>query len=239
MPLVGDTVTRYIRDHGFPQSKCYDLQGGLPALMNGYSISKVSQFGALASITLTEDATGNQKVLDEAEIKSLWDVTEGWTLATTRYRVIKRNPNWRGIHGVGQRPIHYEINDVAVTKTVDSVVCRSCGLVMPLESATIDHHHPQAGGQENAAIRVFRAVGLCQQQPRNRAGRTIDIQLQFDRSGPMGAELSYLGIMFYTCIHVAGEYNDFTENCLNHIVNLDPMCNRCNSSKGNWGANFS
>jgi hypothetical protein len=178
------------------------------------------------------------KTLDSFEWRLLWEMTEAMSLATTQYGRIKANPHWQGLHDVARRPIYYVTGGTLAPKFVDETVsCRDCGLIMPLDAATIDHHHPKAGGDIDAARRVLRAIGLTQQAPNNIAGQLISIESEFarDRLGYGACQLSYIGMIFYTCLHLSGKYAEFSRKCLNHFVNLDPMCFKCNSKKGAWG----
>ncbi|WP_159727779.1 hypothetical protein [Methylosinus sp. Ce-a6] len=219
-------------------SSVYDLNGLFPTMRSGMNIETTAASGMLTSLTLYDDRGQIYETAIESDIAAFWQLTEGLCTARTTYRAIKANADWQGVHAVGQRAIFYEINGGALPVVQPAtVVCKRCNVVMTLEAATIDHRHPQSGGERQAARRVFRAVGLTQQHARHPAGRIIEERSPFKdrRAGFPGGSLSYLGVIFFTCIKIANKYEAFAAACIHHLVNLEPLCFRCNSSKGAWG----
>jgi hypothetical protein len=232
-----DIVNGAIRD-ARKTSSVYDLDGLVPTKRSGMKIDTTSFGGTLTSITLYDDSGQIYETATQSDIDAFWQLTEGLCTARTTYRAIKSNADWQGMHAVGQRAIFYEINGGALPVVqAATVVCRRCSVVMTLEAATIDHRHPQSGGERQAARRVFRAVGLTQKHARHPAGRFIEERSPFNdrREGFSGGSLSYLGVIFFSSICFSKNYDAFAATCINHLVNLDPMCFRCNSVKGAWG----
>jgi len=234
---VEAAVNSAIRD-ARKTSSVYDLDGLFPTKRSGMNIDTTSFGGKLTSITLYDDRLQIYETATQSDIAAFWQLTEGLCTARTTYRAIKSNADWQGMHAVGQRAIVYELNGAAVPLLrPETVVCKRCSVVMTLEAATIDHRHPQSGGERQAARRVLRAVGLAQKHAKHPAGRFIEERSPFKdrREGFPGGGLSYLGVIFFSCICFSRNYDAFAATCINHLVNLEPMCFRCNSVKGAWG----
>jgi len=231
-------VHNYVWNNLRTPKKAYDLRDYQPMRIETLSLLATATYGSVDSITISDHQRGPLKTISRDNFTEFWQMTVDISPARTQYRQIKADQNWQMIHRLSRRPISYLINDALVSQLVnDSIPCCSCGVIMTLDATTIDHRHPQAGGQQYAARKVLRAMGLTQAAARSDAGQVISEFSRFaqDRMGQPGCTLTYIGMIFFTCLYLSGKYQEFSLTCLNHPVNLQPMCFRCNSQKGAWG----
>lgn len=237
-------VEDYIKNKMVTEQDAFGLVKFTLVQLGGLSVvyERVEQKGAAFRNGVSVYQNGQRKAtVYQSELKQFWQMTVGMTMAPSGYRAIKDNEEWRAIYGVKAGLIYYvDSTGKPYPKSVfETVACKSkeCGIVMPLKSATIDHRHPQSGGKDDAARRVFRAIGLTKQEPFNDAGFTLYLRSCFYKklTGDSRSDLSYAGIVIFTCLHLSGYYDEFCQKCLNHFVNLQPMCFTCNSKKGSWG----
>jgi 5-methylcytosine-specific restriction endonuclease McrA len=238
-------VTRAVRD-GLRRgntAQAYTLTNENSTVLLNHFISAESTFGALTKISLVEAQPFQpSKTIAEMSpelLKNFWEQTDGHTLATTQYRQIKNNDHWKALQGAATRSITYCTRDDTIIQIMvnETLVCKGCNVVMTLEATTIDHRHPKQGGQKSAAYKALRAIGVTKDEPTGRKGTSFFAfsDLAKDRSAPPVGDLTYRGIIMISCLVYANKINEFSQQCLNHIVNLQPMCFRCNSQKGNWG----
>ena len=232
-------VHNYVRNNMQTPKDAFDLRRHQPMRIAKLGVIATAKYGVVESVTLFDSQQQIPlKTIFSQAFDFFWQMTQGLSPARTQYRTIKANAQWQSLHGAATRPINYVLNGTLVAQQVnDSIPCCNCGVIMTLDATTVDHRHPRAGGQLDAARRVFRAIALTQAEARNEAGRLISSQSPFDaeRDGELGCTLTYNGMIFFTCLHLSNKYQEFSQMCLNHLVNLQPMCFRCNSQKGAWG----
>jgi hypothetical protein len=168
---------------------------------------------------------------------------------TGKYRSVLNKAEWRTMFQVSQRSVN-RIEGTTLTSTPqDTMPCYKCGLVLPLDHITIDHHKPQAGGEHAAVLKVLRniAVGLTaapghggvatafrtgQFQPLpTKASRGSD---EVNMNRPEGRyTLTPKGILFLSVAVAASSPNDVTRYCMHSLFNLKPYCFKCNILKSN------
>ena len=192
--------------------------------------------------------------IEKKEWVQFWDFFENTDTYYTpnNYRDIKRNSAWRRLYHVAPRNIWYvtpkETKDMneppaPFAKLVEETIyCKECGILTPLSSITIDHQRAQIGGGSRAIEKLFKACSLSRHEPKGRKGKYwstggsnpgFDLPMD-DGNLPTVGEFTWWGVIFYSLIIAAGEISNFETVCLNHAVNLQPMCASCNTSKGNW-----
>jgi hypothetical protein len=173
--------------------------------------------------------------------------------ARTTYASVKEDVLWQKLYNLQVRQIAYIENDQDVTKFEPTMPCMQCGIVLPERLLTIDHQRPQAGGHLEAVVKNFRACGLTQEGPRGAKGQMIlqhlRGQLHFDLITPVptrpnrpvlgGASvdarytLSDEGAVLYSIVVAADCEEELKMRCMNSPINLTPLCQPCNSARGN------
>ena len=146
---------------------------------------------------------------------------------------------------------HYEIAGVLSNPRTRVVVCRQCGVLIPLKVASIDHQAPQTGGQDKAMLRFFRvadctvgggvgakfnAIHSLVHKDRNPIGNDVDPS-SIKSTKEERYTLNAAGLIYYSLIRHAGLLDEFARACMHSGFNLRPVCPPCNSrvSNGNTG----
>jgi hypothetical protein len=154
---------------------------------------------------------------------------------------------WRTFYNVANRVLMYldkagaPLGPVPNTETV---ACYDCGLVLPLANITVDHQRPQGGNPYEPVVKVFRAMGLTVAAAAGPKGTHFSAMQVPHVGGVAGAgmgtrqakyTLNDVGKIYYTIADSCGVLKDntLTTACMNHIVNLRPLCNACNTSTRN------
>lgn len=176
------------------------------------------------------------------------------------YRSVKRTLIFRHVYHYAKRKFPVMKNGSETTKEFYSFPCLQCGLIVPEDLITIDHHHPQSGGEIKALLKVFRACWLTEAQPKGILGKfffkyasisdehlisallTPDIwpkvEFPYDPTdtnfdGLDGQTLSHLGSILYSVFLWSNDIQQIMDSCMRSMLNLKPLCMKCNSSKGN------
>ncbi len=161
------------------------------------------------------------------------------------HRDVLQEAQWRGLYHVGQRVLSYLGGDglpLHPAPMTDTVPCADCGLVLPLRNIQIDHQRPFAGNDCEPVCKVFRAMGLTVGGPDGRKGGAVVAAYAAQVGGQQGPAnatkgdkytLSDRGAIFYTLVNWAGKSMLLEERCLNHIINLRPLCGACNTPNRN------
>lgn len=170
------------------------------------------------------------------------------------YRNVKDNARWRTLYGV--RLKNFDTYDSKTnqtgTKQYLTTYCQHCHVVLPLRNLTIDHQKPQQGGEMEAMVRVFRALGLTVSTGTGTKNRYLQGQYAgsvggnttvIGRGGTRGTDqdrytLTDKGALILSVLHNAGQYDLLKTMCMHHIANLRPMCGPCNSGLRNSNVTF-
>jgi hypothetical protein len=202
------------------------------------------------TVDVIDNATRAVTPLDASSVYGVAGAISRIAFAQTQYRGVADEPMFRDLYDVSQRALPYVEGGVLVHKTVESAPCMMCGVVLPLRNLTIDHQRPQAGGELEAVLKTFRAFGLTQEGPKGPKGQAILTHL---RGGvPLGKVMPQLGrpamggtslnkrysltdegTMLYSFVAAAGELDSLKSQCMHGLLNLRPVCQACNSSRGN------
>jgi hypothetical protein len=160
-----------------------------------------------------------------------------WCTAATTYTNILNDQRWRKFYGFALRPICYVGGQAGHQfKSEMAVPCGDCGLVVRENLITVDHQRPQAGNDLEPICKVFRAVGLTAAGPTGGKGIAVGTELGPKIGGAFGTggrdekyTLNPAGTIYLTLINTVGGTGDLKTACLNHFVNLQPLCHACNS----------
>jgi len=160
------------------------------------------------------------------------------------YRNVMLNSAWRSLYQVRKRSL-LQIGTDGLTDynvSTESVPCYDCGYIFPLENITVDHQKPQTGGVFLAIAKVFRAFGYAEEQSQGQKGRTIGgfvalsaIPIRQSKNGTKKDDRNTLnkeGTAIFSLLYEK-QGNILERCCMHSLINLKPLCNSCNSSKGN------
>jgi hypothetical protein len=190
--------------------------------------------------------------ISRSELGNFMDFVEDNT--DNNYRNVKDNARWRTLYGVRMKT--YETYDSKTnlkgTKDCLTTYCQHCKLLLPLRNLTIDHQKPQQGGDMEAMVRVFRALGLTVSTGTGTKNRYLQSQYAgsvggnttvISRGGTRGTDqdrysLSNKGALYLSVLHYANQYAALKTMCMHHIANLRPMCGPCNSGLRNSNVTF-
>ncbi|GHD70008.1 hypothetical protein [Jeongeupia chitinilytica] len=170
--------------------------------------------------------------------------------AKTQYANVSDDAFFHILYDVQDRPFSYIENGAPVTKHTPGAPCMVCGLLLPLRNLTVDHQRPQAGGELEAVLKTFRAFGLTREGPKGGKGQRIlqhvsqgiALSAVSPKLGRAPVQVGNLadrytltneGAVLYSFIVAAGEREQLKSQCMHGLLNLQPMCQACNSSKGN------
>jgi hypothetical protein len=193
------------------------------------------------------DNTNQIETVTREELRNFFDFVQNNT--DTNYRNVKNNQLWRKVYGV--RPKVFSTYNSKTEKLEEktfneTTYCQRCGIILPLRNLTIDHQKPQSGGDMEAMMRVFRAMGLTMSTGAGLKNR----YLQHKVSGLVGGNTTILalgnkgsvndryshnvkGITYYSILKIFNMVDEMKQMSMHHIVNLRPMCGPCNSSLRN------
>ncbi|GKS97522.1 hypothetical protein [Acidovorax sp. SUPP2825] len=176
------------------------------------------------------------------------------------YKTIKKHEVFRHFFHYSERQILFMHQGKEVTRTLGSFPCIHCGIILPEDQITIDHHYPQTGGEMLALLKVLRACHLTQEGPSGELGKFYAGQsahspehlaaaimappswptahYPFPQRAPknkpdLGTTLNDFGTLIYSVLVWSGDIRQVMQNCMNSFLNLKPSCLRCNASKGN------
>ncbi|OEZ55478.1 hypothetical protein [Duganella sp. HH105] len=173
------------------------------------------------------------------------------------YASIKSSSTFQAFYGYAKRSVSYLEGGAVVSKLVDTFPCRRCGIILPQELMTVDHQKPQAGGQLLAILKVLRAFGFTEGRPKGAKGGTLRSMRSHNEhwqfamqatpkilpppSVPIDEDskaarqtLNDQGAMIFTALSSFGADEEvLKKQCMHSLINLKPMCQSCNSSKGN------
>lgn len=226
---------------------------GLKVLPTSFDCYSLDQTGAITegslkckilvdrSIELWDYKNGNflqrRAALDREEInKLLADIAGDWSFDSSSYRKVKEVEIWQKVYDYKKRHLVYD----GTNKWQDSVYCDGCRILLRSDCVTVDHHKPQSGGGVQAVLKIFRALGLTQAGPKGHMGKQIWKKSSYIRDTDLAAPgtqakryaVNETGALFFSLVQWVGGWAELEENCLNHVLNLRPMCIHCNTSKG-------
>jgi hypothetical protein len=113
-----------------------------------------------------------------------------------------------------------------------------------MRNMTIDHQRPQAGNPVEATCKDFRAFGLTEGDPTGFKGSDYRIMNMANVGRVAGVAnatlrekytLNNVGQIYYTIADWAGLVGngELDTACMHHVINLRPLCGRCNSPNRN------
>lgn len=167
------------------------------------------------------------------------------------YRRVLQDENWAKLFRSRFRDINFIHGTTPQTKSLKSMPCYNCGLVLPRTHMTVDHVKPQSGGGDHAVLKVLRNLdlGLTEAQGKGRVARAYMNEdfsalknnagddLEDDEDDEEGKRARYTftakGVTFLSAAVAASSLERMRDMCLNSIYNLKPFCAKCNSKKSN------
>jgi hypothetical protein len=141
-----------------------------------------------------------------------------------------------------------------------SFPCLKCGIILPENLITVDHHHPQSIGEIDALLKVFRACSMTKGEPAGALGqfykeyvsRSVNdlvsaivkpelwptvvfpyIKNTSHASNSDRHTLNCYGTILYSALIYSKDIKQMKHICMSSFLNLKPMCLSCNASKGN------
>ena len=163
------------------------------------------------------------------------------------HRNVLANPAWQGFYHLANRALAYTDHaNAAVAKPAEaSVACYDCGLLLPVRNIQIDHQRPVEGNNTEAVCKVFRSIGLTMGAPVGPKGAHFAGLHRANVGGVAGAAaaatgakytLNNIGEIYLTvadwCGLLTGNH-ELDMACMNHIINLRPLCPACNTPNRN------
>ena len=178
------------------------------------------------------------------------------------YRRVKQHATFQKLYNYEPQGFAYyfDPNNSKAPKAIPCATfpCMRCGLVLPENNITIDHQKPQEGGEVLAVAKAFRAIGMTQEGPKGAKGKAFAKLKTYtemfwglqknDFGEPIGPHprnkfagvdrtkrqsLDEQGTVTYSTLLWGGDKPDLYRICMNSVLNLKPLCLRCNTSKGN------
>ena len=162
------------------------------------------------------------------------------------YRLVKKYPIWRQVHGVKPRAVRVYDKSAGCdveAMTEEATHCKGCYLVLPLANLEVDHRRPVAGGAPSALFKLMRAASFTKDPSRgkkgiilpsvfpNEASQINQIQYKVDPKVPPTGDLNWSGVILYTVAAASGYLSKLQTKALYHFVNLQPLCGNCNRVK--------
>ncbi|TAM54317.1 MAG: hypothetical protein EPN57_06775 [Paraburkholderia sp.] len=169
---------------------------------------------------------------------------------TTDYRRVLREPYWMQLFNVQDRNFNYIEGTTPRTSTEASLPCYNCGLILPASHITIDHTKPQAGGQDQAILKVFRGLschltmlpGSGHFVNAYRTGAVDPLPTRAGRAGSSSSSdfakerrytLTAKGMTMLSVLIASAGLQPVLNACMHSAFNLRPYCAKCNISKSN------
>jgi hypothetical protein len=163
------------------------------------------------------------------------------------HRGVLNNAAWQGFYHLANRALAYtnHANAAVANPAEPSVACYDCGLVLPTRNIQIDHQRPVEGNNTEAVCKVFRSIGLTVGAAAGPKGAHFAGIHRANVGGVVGAAgaataakytLNNIGEIYLTvadwCGLLTGNH-ELDMACMNHIINLRPLCPACNTPNRN------
>jgi hypothetical protein len=167
---------------------------------------------------------------------------------------VKNNPTWKSIYRHDTRGVSFvNAAGAMITRQLDTIPCHNCGIVLPPDCIQVDHHMPQAGGEDLYALKTLRALGLTsvaasgskgmavlgrglnnlRVNPKERARGNYDHLVNPTAAAKWSTNDS--GTAFLSLLaYVKDGLNSVKSMCKNNLLNLTPLCGACNREKSDW-----
>jgi hypothetical protein len=227
--------------------KAHRIEGGFEKSLAGHHVYANIAHNKLVDLSLRHTKT--DKVLatvTSAQVSTFFNFVEE-SYKSSNYRDVKNNAQWRAVYNVQDDTPHPYVHRThgLMIKTEPTVSCRACGIVLPLKVTTVDHQAPQTGGDIGAICRIFRGLGLTLGAPRGKKNKTA-VQAnavavggtvpQLEGSWDERYSFNDAGTIYYSIAKEADQLGKLAGHCMQHMLNLRPVCGPCNSRLKNSGA---
>lgn len=207
------------------------------------------------SVELVNTADKSKVSVELSNSMACGGVISRTAFAKTMYGNVFDDEMFKVLYDVKDRFLDYVDNGVMTKKSVQSAPCMMCGLVLPTRNLTIDHQRPQSGGELEAIVKTFRACGLTREGPKGAKGQAVLKHMtqgaalapalpQLGRAPAGGGSLqdrytlNDVGTILYSFVSDAGDMDKLKSNCMHGLLNLKPLCQTCNSFRGNPTKSF-
>lgn len=182
-----------------------------------------------------------------AHMTSFVNFISGNTFTVGQHRNVLANQDWQAFYNRAHRQLLYIGNNnlPMMTPAEPSVPCYDCGIVLREANIHIDHQRPVAGNNSEAVCKVFRALGLtvgAGTGPKAAHFHAAHSATVNGVAGIAGATrdqkytLNAVGRIYLTIADWCGLLqgnNEFDMACINHVINLRPLCSTCNTANRN------
>jgi len=203
------------------------------------------------AVELIDEAARSVTPVAMGEIMARAGMISGTAFAKTQYGKAADDPFFHMLYNVKERALMYMEAGTECSKAVSSAPCMMCGVILPLRNLTVDHQRPQSGGESEAVLKTFRAFGFTKAGPKGVKGQRIldhftngaRMQPAMPQLGrpalPTGTtvadrySLNVNGAILYSFIVAGGKRDELQNQCMHGLLNLKPLCQTCNSSRGN------
>jgi hypothetical protein len=189
-------------------------------------------------------------LVDLGQMQGVVRMIDSLAHAKTTYRNALHSDPWRLLYNVRERNVSYIENETPVTKHELTLPCMNCGIVLPIGHISIDHQRPQSGGELEAVLKTLRVCGLTNEGPKGTKGLMLMRHLTqglslaplptrpnrpraAGTSLPARYTLNILGSVLYSLLIAAQAEDELKARCMHGLMNLAPLCQPCNSSRGN------
>lgn len=224
--------------------KAHRIEGGFETPLAGHHVYANIVHNKVVDLTLRH-ANNVLATVTSAQANTFFNFVED-SYKSSNYRDVKNNAQWRAVYNVQDNVLHSYVHPThgSMAKPESMVSCRACGIVLPLKVITVDHQAPQTGGDIGAICRIFRGLGLTLGSPRGHKNKTA-VQANAVAVGGTVAQvgswderysLNDAGVIYYSIIKEAHQLGKLAEHCMQHMLNLRPVCGPCNSRLKNSGA---
>jgi len=162
-----------------------------------------------------------------------------------QHRMVLTNGIWRTFYNVAQRALVYVDHNgapaAAPAVLPDTVPCYDCNLVHTLANISIDHQRPIGGNPYEAICKVFRCLGLTRGSVTGPKGLHFQALHMATVGGVASVSvtrndkytLNAQGEIYYSLFFELDMVHDLAIACMNHVINLRPLCSSCNRPNRN------
>lgn len=196
-------------------------------------------------------ATSSPRALTWLDAKAMAKKIDDMNVSSDHLQV-KSDDNWKRMYQYASRSVPYMDQTGALgTKTLPTMPCHNCGVVLPFEFLQVDHQKPQSDTDGLHILKMLRVLGGTTAVATGSkglafVGNTLNIVDVFPKA--RDRSYNYLanatpankwatnekGSAFLSLIAYVSGMDDVQRMCKNSLLNLAPLCSACNLVKSDW-----